>query len=433
MSTKRNLRKRAALAMAWCVVSGVHAQSLTDVVQNALTIYPSLIAAKAKTDASRSDIERARAAHLPQISTGLARNAYSSGILPAQSSIKSNSASPSARLNLWSGGRIEADARRAEALTQSSEFQEAITRDDVAQLAAEAYINWARSLEMADLAKKNLDSHDVTLNDIRKIVEVDSGRRIDLEQAQVRMDNAKLIKLQRDTELSQARQRLSRFWTGPLPTVPSGLAEAVQNGGRLFQLPSSIEEIHNNELQDLPAIAQQRAQVQAAEEAVEMARGQYWPTVDFSVTRQVNPYKLNARSEPQFDTFTQVQLNMPLYNGGATSAQIQTAVSQLQAAQFALDETRLLSLEKASMAWHEWTSARDRASQGAQQARVGDKVVEGYRQQFRLARRQLLDLLNIQAEAFSYQSAATSANYDEQIARARLLASMGDLARRFAP
>jgi outer membrane protein TolC len=64
---------------------------------------------------------------------------------------------------------------------------------------------------------------------------------------------------------------------------------------------------------------------------------------------------------------------------------------------------------------------------------VGEKVVDGYRQQFRLARRQLLDLLNIQAEAFGYQSAATSAYYDEQIARTRLLASMGDLARRFAP
>jgi hypothetical protein len=60
------------------------------------------------------------------------------------------------------------------------------------------------------------------------------------------------------------------------------------------------------------------------------------------------------------------------------------------------------------------------------------RVVRGWAfVQFRLARRQLLDLLNIQAEAFSYQSAATTAFYDEQIARARLLASMGDLAKRF--
>ena len=434
MNTKRNILARSAVALALCVWgAGAQAQSFTDVVQSALTIYPSLISAKAKTDAARSDIERARAAHFPQISMGLARNSYGSGKLPETSSVKSNAQTPSARLNLWSGGRIEADARRAEALTEGSEFQEAVTRDDVAQLAAEAYINWARGLEMADLATKNLESHQITLNDIRKIVAVDAGRRIDLEQAQVRMDNAKLIKLQRDTDLAQARQRLTRFWSDRLPIKPSGLVEAVRNGGRLYQMPSNFAELQNNLFEDLPSVAQQRAQVQAAEAAVDMAKGQYWPTVDLSVTRQPNPYNLNSRLEPQMDTFTQVQLNMPLYNGGSVSAQIQTSVSQLQAAQFALEETRLLAREKASLAWHEWASARERATQGAEQARVGDKVVDGYRQQFRLARRQLLDLLNIQAEAFGYQSAATSAYYDEQIARTRLLASMGDLARRFAP
>jgi outer membrane protein TolC len=62
---------------------------------------------------------------------------------------------------------------------------------------------------------------------------------------------------------------------------------------------------------------------------------------------------------------------------------------------------------------------------------VGEQVVDGYRQQFRVGRRQLLDLLNIQAESYGYQSAATTAFYDEQVARARLLAALGDLAKRF--
>jgi adhesin transport system outer membrane protein len=122
---------------------------------------------------------------------------------------------------------------------------------------------------------------------------------------------------------------------------------------------------------------------------------------------------------------------MPLYNGGATSAGVRTAVSQLTAAQNNLDEVRMLAREKAAMAYQEWVNAQGRATQGESQARVGDKVVEGYRQQFRLARRQLLDLLNIQAESFGYQSAATTAFYDEQVARARLLAATGDLAKRF--
>jgi outer membrane protein, adhesin transport system len=431
MKTKTSQIKLTCVAAALLAVGlQAQAQSFTDVVQNALAIYPSMLAAKAKTDAQRSDIDRARAAHMPQISYGYARSKYANTDLPA--SIHTNTRSPSVRFNLWSGGRIEADAQRAEALTQSNEYQEAQTRDDVALLAAEAYINWARAIDMFDLASKNLDSHRVTLDDIQKIVDVDTGRRIDLEQAQVRVDNAALTKLQRQTELSQARQRLSRFWQGSLPAKPLGLKEELTSAGRLGQVPQTIEQVVDSVSEDLPAIATQKAQVQAAESAVTMARGQYWPTVDLTSTRQLNPVTTGLFTTTyKEDTFTQVQLNMPLYSGGATAAGVQTAVAQLTAAQNNLEEARLLAREKAIVAYQEWINAQGRAIQGESQAKVGDKVVEGYRLQFRLARRQLLDLLNIQAEAFGYQSAATSAFYDEQIARARMLAAMGDLAKRF--
>jgi outer membrane protein TolC len=122
---------------------------------------------------------------------------------------------------------------------------------------------------------------------------------------------------------------------------------------------------------------------------------------------------------------------MPLYNGGATSAAVMAAVNQLSAAQSSLDEVRLVVREKAVFAYEDWLNAKARAAQGVAQSRMGEQVVEGYRQQFRLARRQLLDLLNIQAESFGYQSAAMTAFYDEQVARVRLLAVMGDLAKRF--
>jgi adhesin transport system outer membrane protein len=427
MNTKHSQLKFTAVALAlFTCTSAVQAQSFSEVVQNALAIYPAVQSAKAKTEAARADIDRARAAHYPQISYGYSRNKYATGELP--STVEGTTRSPSVRLNLWSGGRIEADARRAEALTQGSELQEAATRDDVALLAAEAYINWARAIDMYNLAAKNFESHSITLNDIRKIVEVDTGRRIDLQQAQVRMDNAALVKLQRQTELSQARQRLSRFWLAELPTKPTGLKEALSTNGRLGQVPKSVDQLFNVSLDELPVVAQQIKQVKAAEEGIAMARGQYWPTVDYTATQQLNysglpPYKR--------DTFSQVQVNMPLYSGGATSAQVNTAVAQLKAAQFGLDEARLVAREKATVAYHEWTASQARAAQGVEQAKVGEQVVEGYRQQFRLGRRQLLDLLNIQAESFGYQSAATNSFYDEQVSRARMLAAMGDLAKRF--
>ena len=434
MRTKQSFLSRTVWviwATAGC--ASLHAHTLTEVVQNALANYPTLQAARAKTEAARSDIDRARAAHYPQISYGFTRSHYNNTALPA--STKQNMNSPSVKLNLWAGGRIEADAERSEALMASSEQFEAFSRDEVAQQAAEAYINWARALDMFALASKNVVSLNVTLDDIRKIVAVDTGRRIDFEQAKVRLDNASLTKLQRQTELAQARQRLSRYWQGALPMQPTGLSEALSNPLLLGQMPQGVAQVVDQINDDLPNIAQQKAQVAAATAAVNLAKGQYWPSVDLTSTRQMNQVAVPGMFGNTFtykeDTLTQVQLSMPLYNGGATSAGVKAAVSQLSAAQSTLDEVRLLAREKAVFAYEDWVNAKDRAAQGQEQSRMGEQVVEGYRQQFRLARRQLLDLLNIQAEAFSYQSAAMTAFYDEQVARVRLLALMGDLAKRF--
>ena len=432
MRTKQSVLAGVVGALLAAGGGGVQAQTLTEVVQNALAMYPSLQAVKAKTEAARADIERARAAHYPQISYGYTRSQYSNTELPA--STKQNMNTPSVKLNLWAGGRIEADAERSEALTVSSEKLEAASRDDVAQQAAEAYINWARSLEMHALASKNVVSLTVTLDDIRKIVAVDTGRRIDFDQAKVRLDNATLAKLQRQTELAQARQRLGRFWPGALPPQPLGLQAAMMDNSLLGRMPEAVEAVVAQITDDLPSIAQQKAQVDAAQAALTLAKGQYWPSVDFTATRQMNLVSagnLFGSATYREDTLTQVQLSMPLYNGGATSAGVNAAASQLVAAQNVLEETRLLAREKAVFAFEDWRNAKDRAAQGVEQSRVGELVVEGYRQQFRLARRQLLDLLNIQAESFNYQSAAMTAFYDEQVARVRLLAVMGDLAKRF--
>ncbi len=401
----------------------VTAQTLPAVVSRALQDYPSILSANAKTAAARSDIARARSGHYPQIGVTATANAYASSTPLAPN--QRLSWPPTTKLNLWSGGKIEADTQRSEALTRAAEFQQANTLEDVAQQAAEAYLNWAKSADLYNLAVRNVNSHRETLEDIRKIAEVDKGRRVDYEQALVRMENATLTLQQRKSDFSQAIQRMTRYWTGPLDARPSGLDDVVSSVGPLGRIPLTMSGAMDMVSNELPVIAQAQAQVQAAEAAVRMAKGQHWPTIDLAVSRQA------ATSITREEVLTQLQLNAPLYSGGSTSAAVEAAMGQLKAAQFALDEARLVAREKAALAWQEWASAQSRAITGNAQSDVGDKLVESYRQQFRVARRSLLELLNMQADAFGYRSSARTAFHDERIARVRLLASTGDLARRF--
>ena len=398
-------------------------QTLSDVVQQALAQYPAIMAANAKTEAARSEIGRARSQHYPQISLGLGRNSYSSGQVP--SSMGTSTFTPGAKVNLWSGGRIEAEAERAEAQSQSTASQALQTLDDVALQATEAYLGWVRQTDLTALAQRNLQVHLEILEDIRIIAEVDTGRRIDLQQAQVRVDNARLALELRQAELAQMAQKLRRFWSGPIQITPESHAQAFY-GGPLSNMPASLKDALLTVTDDFPAIANYKAQVSAAEAAVRQAKALYWPTVDLVSTRAFNANTL------RFETLTQLQMNMQVFNGQATSAQVDTAVAQLRSAQASLDEARLIVQEKVGLAWQEWVTSRSRSQLGQSQSNVGEKVVEGYRQQFRLARRSLLDLLNVQADTFNYQLAARTAYHDERIARARLLAATADLAHRFS-
>lgn len=411
------------MAMAGSTLN-LNAQTLPQVVERALQAYPSIQSANAKAQASRADIDKARSAHQPQIGIAASANQYASGSVP--SSLGRTNVSPTAKLNLWSGGRIEAEASRAEALTRAAEFQRDGTLDDVAQQACEAYLNWDKTADLYRLAVQNLNSHRETLDDIQKISQVDAGRRIDYQQALVRTENAALALQQRKADLAQAMQRLRRFWPGEMDARPVGLDAVVAENGVLGRIPMSLSTAIERVTDDLPGIAQYRAQMDAAQAALKVAQGQYWPTVDAAVSRQFNTNTL------RFETLSQIQLNAPLYTGGATSALIEAAQNQVKAAQFSLDEARLIGREKAALAWQEWASARSRSTVGNAQSDVGDKVVDGYRQQFRVARRSLLDLLNIQADSFNYRSAARAAFHDERLARVRLLAATGDLARRFS-
>jgi outer membrane protein TolC len=401
----------------------VHAQTLSEVVNQALQSYPAIQAAAAQASAARADIARARSAHMPQVGVAATASAYGSGTLPTGAS--RSSISPTAKLNLWSGGKIKAEVDRAKALTQASEFQEAGTLDDVALLAAEAYLNWAKTADLYSLAVHNFNAHQDTLADIQTISQADQGRRVDYEQALVRSENAKLALQQRKSEFTQAIQRVQRFWPGDMASRPMGLDVAVSDSGPLGNIPATLAQATGMVSGNLPVIAQAQAKLQAAQAGVRMAKGIQWPTVDLTVSRVTG-------ATGRMDAVTQLQVNAPLYNGGATAAGVDAALSQVKAAEFALEEARILAREKAALAWQEWAAARARASTGYQQTLVGDKLVDAYRQQFRIAKRSLLDLLNIQADAFSYRSTSQAAFHDERLARVRLLATTGELANRFA-
>lgn len=390
------------------------AQSLHEMVLTALTHYPSMASARYKTESAKADIGRARGAHWPQLSWSGTYNDYRSSLL-ADRWLQT----PVLNLNLWSGGRIQSDVERAEALTQAAQQQEYLTRDDVALLSSEAYLQWAHQKSMQRLAQQNLQAHEKILHDFRLISQVDTGRLIDLHQAQVRYDNARLALIRIETDLRTAAQRVERLLMAPGPVEPSGLEQ-------IPAVPYTTLDQAQSDLNDQqPAIARLLAQCEAAQASVRYAQAQSALTVNLSHSKTIIP------GIAQNLYVTQLQLNLPLIDGGTARGAVDVAQANLQSLQADLAETRVLLNEQLASAWINWHLSRQRTELGQAQARTAQDLARGYEQQFRAGRRSLLDLLNIQSDLYLYQSNAATALHESRLSQVRILANLGQLAKAY--
>lgn len=419
----KSIRTEWCLATFFAVcTTASQAQSLSEAVQIALTQYPTIVAAQARSDAAASDIIRARGQHFPQVSWQGTTSNYSgvnasgaqaaAGLIPNDTWIQS----PNVTMNVWSGWRIQSDVERSQATASARGHQQSITRDEVVLLVIEAYLFWARNIELVSLARTNVEAHRRILTDVQKIAAVDQGRQIDVDQARVRFENANLSLQQRETDLAVSAQRLQRMLLGALPKEPTGFATV---SGKLPPTPQdallAINDTH-------PQIAFQISQVDAAKAGVRSARSGYSPTVDVSYGKQV------SQGSGQGDYITQVVINAPIFSGGQTYGAVGSAQNELVAVEQGLNEARLTVRERLLSVWPELLSARERIKLGKSQIQNGQKLVNGYELQFRVGRRSLLDLLTVQSDLYNYQSEKVVATFDERIAHARILAAMGKLA-----
>ena len=397
-----------------CVFTAAHAQTLDSAIRQALREYPGIKAGNSGVDSARADTERAKGALMPTLSL----NASSTSIMDSDADQKPM-ATPWLAWSVPLNGRVRAEIQRAESAAKVADAKLLVTRDDIALQVSEAWLAVVRGQQMVQLAQQNVSEHSAILGDIQKIVAVDAGRSLDLAQAQVRLDAAQTNLTQRQAELKHAQEKLSRF------TSDAGQAVAF---GRYPQLPKAVPADSQQALSVMtsPALAQAQAQHEEAQARVQSAKSMHNPTLDLSLGRQFMGVATGEK------TVATVTFSLPIYQGGQVDAGVRSAVAQATAAQDTLVETELVVKERVRLAYADLASAQARLRLAAQQRTSGAKLVSGYKEQFRLARRTLLDLLNIQSEYASYQQAEALAQHDVKAAEYRITAALGQLARSYS-
>lgn len=397
--TSKLPRQAAALILLTVLAMPACAVTLEEAVRVAITSYPAIEVARANTESARFLVDQAKAAHFPTVDLAGQRR-----ISGAANSLTQ----PRLRLNLYSSGAIEAGVERESWREQSLTSTELVTREEVAFGAGQAWFRLLRANGQAVAVRKNLARHQALVDDFAAITAIDQGRRFDLVQARSRTEQVRQTLAGAETEIAAAREALARFY--PLPIQLDALKIPVELGDDPSLASEDVVVRH-------PSVEASRRSLLAAEASVRAARANRGPRLDLEATGGRDNASVVFLSWPAFD----------LSRGAAEGA----ALASLVGARASIEEQERLIRERQRSSIQEFGSAQRREAVARNQIDLGRELVDIYKAQFQIGRRNLLDLLTAFNELFIAESAYEGAIVDKSLSRYRMEYAAGRFARLF--
>lgn len=385
-------------------------------------------AADAGSRAAEGAREQAWAsAWMPRVDLNAAASRRQQQVNDTRVDTPTTTAGLSAALPLWRAGD-RAVAQSQNAVAEQARWQARLSRVNVARELSLAYLSAIEAAELRQLAvsQQALLSEQQRLNERR--LQGGAGTVLDVLETRTRLDQVRASLADIDTRLttqqltlsrlSRAPVRLSGGWRGDRDTLPHivpPLTEAL-----------SLVPDRN------PAVQEAQAVVQAAR-ATEAARhaDQWQPTVDAVASAS------RVREVPQLDGIRQrqttternlgVQMNWPLFTGGAQSGRTREAAALLDQAQARMDDAT-------SQAHTTLRDAYQTLAQAQQALRVQRQVedsatatYEALRKAFVAGMRTNLDLLNAQQQIQQARQSVVSARIRGLSAQVLILSTLDQL------
>lgn len=375
------------------------AATLAEVVRNALDTYPTILLAQSNRNVAQYDIARARAGHYPTIDLlGTRRLAGAAR----------NLAQPRLRVNVWASGAIDASIEREDWRERSLASRELETREDVAFDATQSYLRLLRGYRVLEALRRNLSRHQALVADFESIASIDVGRRYDLVQARTRLEQVRLQIAEQEAEIASARESLARYYALPVTEADLSLPALLPVPAAEAMMATPV---------DHPSVEAAQRELMAAEADTRVTRAERGPRVDVESTVG----KENA---------TQLIVSWPAFDLGRQAAEL-AAQASLTGARARVEEQQRVVSERQRSALQDFVAAQRREAVSQGQIGLAEELVDVYREQFRIGRRNLLDLLNAFAELSGAEVTFEASRVDKSLARYRMEYALGRLAAHF--
>jgi len=419
---------------ALCGMSGwVQAADLLETFRAAQANDPVFAAARATMQAGQEKLPQGRALLMPSISLNANSTFNDSTVqyrqpvaLPGGGNQRYNShgysvnlTQPLFRQQNWLA-YTESELQVAQA-----EAQFRVAEQDLILRVAQAYFDVLIAQDSVQLAEAQKIAIAEQLEHAKRNFEVGSATITDTHEAQARYDltSAQEIAAQNDLEIK--RRALQQL----INAIPQNLRRLGKELKLETPQPDDMEKWVGDAQSSSPQLAIAQAAAEIAEKEVARNRGGHYPTIDL-----VASYADNSSSGGGFGVGSDstsksvgVQLNLPLFQGGATQSRWREAQANHERARQELENARRTIATQTRQAYLGVVSGIAQVKALRQALTSGESVLEASKLGQEVGVRTNLDVLNAQQQLFSTRRDLYQAEYNYLVSQLRLKAAAGSL------
>lgn len=416
------LAQSAAMPMPGAIQSTASAPiSMKDAIAIAVNSNPEIAQAQYNKEAIQFERKQAQGLYAPRVdlegSAGIrhldnparrAANIQNHELYPAGGELRAE----------WTA--IDFGRRRGELLRQAARVDGASLRvlersEFVGLQVSREYLNVLLQQRVVAASMDNVAFHEALANDLGSGVAQGSISIADQQQAQERLQAARVRQVEAEQSLEEAKIVLRRLSGLDIDAVvqPPNLSEAV---------PGNLAEAIGLARTKNPLVREAEADVDAAHALASSVKADQLPRIGIELTGRAG-HDIDAVDHGTRDVQARAVLRWNLFDGGINKANYQEMVRRASEARYRLDDTIRRAEQDAALAWSKLETQSRVTNELETQSRVSDDLLLSYRSQFNVGRRSLLDVLDSQNARYNTQVRLETARYSAMFARYQILAS----------
>jgi adhesin transport system outer membrane protein len=296
--------------------------------------------------------------------------------------------------------------RRGELLRQAARVDGASLRvversEFIALQVSRQYLDVLLQQRVVAASADNVAFHQALVNDLGSGVAQGSISIADQQQAEERLQAAKVRQTEAEEKLEDAKIVLRRLTGLDISAVqmPDTLAAAM---------PGSVDEAIGLSRTNNPRVREAAADVDAAHGLADSAKGDLYPRLGVDVTGRVGEDIDGFRGATN-DVQGRVFLRWNIFDGGINRAKYQEMVRRASESRYKLYTITREAEEDVRSAYNSLRTQGRLVTDLDRQSRVTDDLLISYRSQFNVGRRSLLDVLDAQNTRYNVQVRLESA------------------------